>query len=106
DEFAALEDQRLEATLGEVERGDESVVTAADEDYALCECHGQFFATEAGWWSAAVVGGGGDVEEDFVEVERVDFLKPLLQSLRMTWLAMRPGAPMMPPPGCVAEPHI
>src|SRR5208282_1538767 len=27
-------------------------------------------------------------------------------SFRMTWLAMRPFAAMMPPPGCVAEPHI
>ena len=27
-------------------------------------------------------------------------------SFRITWLAMRPFAPMIPPPGCVAEPHI
>ena len=27
-------------------------------------------------------------------------------SFRMTWLAMRPLAPMMPPPGWVAEPHM
>ena len=27
-------------------------------------------------------------------------------SFRMTWLAMRPFAAMMPPPGCVADPHI
>jgi hypothetical protein len=48
DEFATLEDQRLEAALGEVEGGDESVVTAADEDYALSDGHGQFFSTAAG----------------------------------------------------------
>jgi hypothetical protein len=33
-------------------------------------------------------------------------LAALFQSFRITWLAMRPFAPMMPPPGCVAEPHI
>jgi hypothetical protein len=27
-------------------------------------------------------------------------------SFRMTWLAILPLAPMMPPPGCVAEPHM
>ena len=27
-------------------------------------------------------------------------------SARMRIAAFRPGAPMMPPPGCVAEPHI
>ena len=27
-------------------------------------------------------------------------------SFRITWLAMRPFAPMIPPPGCVADPHI
>src|SRR5437899_279591 len=33
-------------------------------------------------------------------------LAAFFQFFRMTWLAMRPFAPMMPPPGCVAEPHI
>src|SRR5579872_5354086 len=28
------------------------------------------------------------------------------QSCRICLAARRPGAPMMPPPGCVAEPHI
>ena len=27
-------------------------------------------------------------------------------SFRISSAASRPGAPMMPPPGCVAEPHI
>ena len=43
-----LEHDGPEATLGEIERGDESIMTAADEDYALSEGHGQFFSTEAG----------------------------------------------------------
>ena len=45
DEFAALKDQGLETTFGEVERGDERIVTAADEDYTLSDGHGQFFST-------------------------------------------------------------
>ncbi len=31
---------------------------------------------------------------------------PRFFSFRYSSAAMRPGAPMMPPPGCVAEPHI
>ncbi len=33
--FAAFEDQRLKAARGEIKRGDECVVAAADENYAL-----------------------------------------------------------------------
>ena len=33
-------------------------------------------------------------------------LAAFFHSFRMTWLAMRPLAPMMPPPGWVAEPHM
>src|SRR5258706_1328109 len=111
DEFAALENEGLEAAFGEVEGGDERVVTAADDYYALSDGHGQFFSTGDGEAMETSVGGceergaGRELEEDFAEFERED-LNPLLQSLRMTWLAMRPGAPIMPPPGCVAEPHI
>jgi len=39
DHFAAFEDEGLEATFGEIKSGDESVVTATDEDYALSERH-------------------------------------------------------------------
>jgi hypothetical protein len=37
--FAAFEDEGLEAALGEIESGDESVVTAANENYALSDGH-------------------------------------------------------------------
>src|SRR5882724_11433356 len=57
----------------------------ADENYTLSEGHGQLAAFDA------------------VAAEREE--RPF-HSFRMTWLAMRPLAPMMPPPGCVAEPHI
>jgi hypothetical protein len=46
DHFAAFEDERFEAALGEIESGDESVVTAADKNYALAEGHGQLAAFE------------------------------------------------------------
>src|SRR6266853_2014150 len=85
DHFAAFEDERLEATLGEIKSGDESVVTAADKNHALSDGHGQLAAFET----------------CDREIESPDF-----HPFKMTWLAMRPFAPMMPPPGCVAEPHI
>src|SRR6266849_2931780 len=85
DHFPAFEDERLEAALGEIKSGDESVVSTSDENYALSEGHGQLAAF-----------GAAAVERE----------EPPFHSLRMTWLAMRPLAPMMPPPGCVAEPHI
>ena len=82
DHFAAFENERLEAAFGEIKRGDECVVAAADDNYALSDGHGQFLLP-------------------FEREASVFF-----HSFKMTWLAMRPGAPMMPPPGCVAEPHI
>src|ERR1700680_3881761 len=48
DEFAALENERLETAFGEIEGGDERVVTATDDDYTLSDGHGQFFSTGAG----------------------------------------------------------
>jgi hypothetical protein len=37
--FAALQDQRLEAAFGEIKSGDECVVSATDENYALSQGH-------------------------------------------------------------------
>jgi hypothetical protein len=85
DHFAAFEDEGLEATLGEIKSGDKSVVTPADKNHALSDGHGQLAASET----------------YDRELESPDF-----QPFKMTWLAMRPLAPMMPPPGCVADPHI
>src|SRR5216684_1102173 len=94
DHFAAFEDKRLEAALGEIKSSDKGVVAAADESHALSKRHGQLAAF------AAVV----------VAAEELDFVQRAREasdhSFKMTWLAMRPLAPMMPPPGCVAEPHI
>src|SRR6267154_3880681 len=94
DHFPAFEDEGLEAALGEIKSSDKGVVTAADENHALSKRHGQLAAF------AAVV----------VAAEELDFVQRARQasdhSFKMTWLAMRPLAPMMPPPGCVAEPHI
>src|SRR6202035_5374582 len=105
DKFPAFEDEWLEAASGEIKGGDERVGTAADEHYALSEGHGQFFSADEEAGTSTACAAEWELPEELAAFERVD-LKPLLQSLRMTWLAMRPGAPMMPPPGCVAEPHI
>src|SRR5260370_123534 len=91
DHFAAFEDEGLEAALGEIKSGDKGVVAAADESHALSKRHGQLAA-----FAAAAE------ELDFVQRAR----EASDHSFKMTWLAMRPLAPMMPPPGCVAEPHI
>src|SRR5260370_33217555 len=80
DKFAALEDERLEAAFGEVEGGDERIVAAAEEHYALSDGHGQILSTEAGCgWVLAAGGGGGCAAEDFAEFERRE-RKTLLQS--------------------------
>ncbi len=73
DHFAAFKDERLESALGQIKRGDQGIVAAANDHDILSHGHGQ--------------------------------LIPRFQSLRMARLARRPGAPMMPPPGCVADPH-
>ena len=78
--FTAFENQRLEAALGQIESGDERVVASADKHDPLSQWHDQLAAFER---------------------DAPDF-----QFFRMTWLANRPFAPMMPPPGCVHEPHI
>src|ERR1039458_3725696 len=71
----ALEDEWLESRFGEVERGDQSVVASADDDDVAM--------SGLGFWHGQAA--------------------PLM-SLRISRAARRPGAPMMPPPGCVAEP--
>ena len=72
--FAAFENNRFKAALRQIKRGNQRVVTTANEHYLLSDRHGQFAA--------------------------------FFHSFRITWLAMRPLAPIMPPPGCVAEPHM
>src|SRR5215471_18929520 len=95
--LAALQHNRLESAFGEVERGDQSIVTTADYRYLLSERHRQFLAC---------------ADRELVTFAREEFLPPApdadppFQSFRITWLAMRPGAAMIPPPGCVADPHI
>ena len=41
DNFPALQHQRLESAFGEIERGNECIVTSADKNYALSDGHGQ-----------------------------------------------------------------
>ena len=71
---AALQHHRLEPAFRQIKRGDQCVVTAANEHNLLSDGHDQFAA--------------------------------FFHSFRITWLAILPFAPMIPPPGCVADPHI
>src|SRR5208282_6539485 len=73
----ALEDERLESSFGQIEGGDEAVVASADDD--------------------DIAGA--------VRLRRHSYAAPLM-SLRISSAASRPFAPMMPPPGCVADPHM
>ena len=75
---AALEHQRLVSGLGQIERGDQSVVAAADDD-------------------------------DVALPGTFAFRPCLRRSLEVFQNFQRcqpPGPPMMPPPGCVADPHM
>ncbi len=78
---APLEDEDPLPRLREIRAGDEAVVPPADDHHVVAG-H-QATALPARWRSRA-----------------------FLCVFRTSSAAMRPGAPMMPPPGCVAEPHI
>ncbi len=59
----------------------------------------------------AEVGGGGEpvvarADDDRVEPLRRHAALPPVRVPSSSSAAIRPGAPMIPPPGCVAEPHI
>src|SRR5690349_20195651 len=74
DHFAAFEDEGLEAALGKVKSGDESVVAAADKNYTLSEGHVQLAAFDA----AAAGREGPDFARRASEASD--------QSFKMTWL--------------------
>ena len=117
--FPTLQHERLETALRQIKRGYECIMTAADENNALSERHGQLCSlgdvggaeldcsTEV---CAASTGSGGSAfgalrEEELLLACRAA-VTIFCQSFRITWLAMRPGAPMIPPPGWVADPHM
>src|ERR1700689_69323 len=137
DDFAAFKNDGFESALCEIESGDECVVTAADDDYALSDGHVQFFslsgamvesdgalatssavsgtslkesvragsscfAAGAGTGGAVATAGSGGAAcwwglapLDAAGFERSPGDPPpdFFHSLRMTWLAMRPGGP-------------
>ncbi len=104
DYFAAFENEGLESAFGEIKRGDEGIVTAADENYALSDGHGQLDSLAER--AAVDATGSGSKRRAIVVPLDCRGAADFFHSFRMTWLAMRPLAPMMPPPGCVADPHI
>jgi hypothetical protein len=62
-DFTALQNERLEATFRQVKPGDECVVTAANDDYALSDRHGQFFSLSGTTTEGLASGGADDVWE-------------------------------------------
>ncbi len=76
DDLAALEDEGFVSGLREVGCRDEAVVPAPDDDDAPGASRHQ------------------------------PRTLPRRQSSSIFVAALRPGAPMIPPPGCVAEPHM
>src|SRR4030095_12505351 len=85
DHFATLEHHRLETAFRQIKCGDQTVVATADDHYFLPKWHLQFPARA----------------RELVLISEAPF-----HSFRITWLAMRPGAAIIPPPGCVADPHM
>ncbi len=83
DDRPPLEHERLPSGLRKIEGGDERVVAASDDD---CLTHFPIRRQES---------GGLLPPAYFLEV-----------SLMIRIAAFRPGAPMMPPPGWVADPHM
>src|SRR5208337_5532420 len=69
----AFEHEGLESSFGEIEGGDQPVVSCAEDNDVALFGHRYFVP---------------------------------LECFRISSAARRPGAPMMPPPGCVADPHI
>src|SRR5438477_11851535 len=84
--LAAFQHHRFESALGQIKRGDQSIVPAADDHYFLSQGHRQFPACAR---ETLLIDG-----------------PPLFHSFKITVLAILPGAAMIPPPGCVADPHI
>src|SRR5262249_31000721 len=107
--------ERLESALRQVKRSHERVVTTANEHYALSDGHDQLFSpacdgeavdSTAAFSAGGAAGRGGGGGGGGVGLCRRRAGGSFCQSFRITWLAIRPGAPIIPPPGCVAEPHI
>src|SRR5438067_5200332 len=86
--LAAFKHQRFQSRFREIVSSDEAVVSGADDDYSV---H-QFSVYSFELWNF-----------DFAENCK---LKTQNFSFRIIIAAFRPLAPMMPPPGCVAEPHM
>ena len=76
--LAALDNQRFVSCLSQIEGGNQAVVPATDNDNIA-------LARPALVW----------------HVQAAPFL-----SFRISSAAKRPLAPIIPPPGCVADPHM
>ena len=130
DRFAAFQNKRFQSRLRQIAGGDEPVVSSSDNRYvvhSLCRVSGlksqvlklqrQDAETPKNdrpllllpvSVSPRLLRLGVEVYSD-LRLETWDLrLEPYrrFQSFNNCIAALRPGAPMMPPPGCVAEPHM
>src|SRR5581483_4356653 len=81
--LAPLEHKRFQSRLGEIVCSDQTVVAGADDDYGIHKLS---------------VFSEGRTQNSKLKTQNLSF--------RIAIAAFRPLAPMMPPPGCVAEPHM
>ena len=86
DRWLPFEDERLPSSLGQIGRAGEPVDSRANHDCVVRLIRHQTFANAPARPALPAL--------------------PALPCLEIRIAALRPGAPMMPPPGCVADPHM
>jgi len=87
DNVATLEHERLESSFREIESSDQTIMAGANDDDVVCLCQ----CSES--ICSVLSGRAAPYSLNYV-------------SFKISIAALRPLAPMMPPPGCVADPHM
>ena len=102
DNGSTFEHKRLQSRLRKITRGNETVVAGTDDDYI--KRHVEKFSIFDFRFSIFTL-RLNSIDNRQSQIENaLPYL--FFQSLTSCSAALRPGAPMMPPPGCVAEPHM
>src|SRR5258706_189720 len=121
--LAPFKHESLQASLGQVAGGYQAVVTTADDDDVVirhsrlgvlktifsrgfarmnADLNRTRIGTEPGKWS----GCSFQISFQIRVSPSKSAAKSYFLSFNICSAAFLPGAPMMPPPGCVAEPHM
>src|SRR6476660_7272493 len=101
DNFASFEHKCLEPCLSKVTGGDKSVVTCTDYDCVID--HVLYLCLEL--CALYLVFRAFKLNSKH-QIQRTKLKKNYFKSLIICNAALRPGAPIIPPPGCVADPHM